>query len=106
MSQDFTVSFMRMSFPHGAMVGCADFQPNSRRQRCGQSEPRTKDANNHWVAWFDDLNPPTDANAERLEALRIVAAGFNAAHDGALPGGKLVEPLFGGHRGCRHFHTP
>ena len=91
---NFTASLMLVRFPHRAMVGRADFQPDPRGQRGGQPQPRAENADHERVAGPDDLQPASDADAERLEPLHVVAVGLDAAHDGALPRRQRVQPRF------------
>ena len=74
------------------MAGLADFHPDAPGQLGGDPEPRAEDFQNERIARADELHAAAQADAERLEALRVLVVGRHAAHHGANVRRQFVEP--------------
>ena len=82
------------------MAGLADFDADARGELGGQAEPRAEHFQDDRVAGADEFHAAAQAHAQRLEALRFLVVGLDAAHDGADARRQLIEP----HRGEQAFH--
>jgi hypothetical protein len=73
------------------MAGLADLHADAGGEFSGQTELRTKNAEDERIAAPDQLDAAAHAHAEHLEALHFLVVGFDAPHDGANARRQLVE---------------
>ena len=65
------------------MAGLADFHLDAGGEFGGDAEPRAEDFQDERIAGADELHAAAEADAERLEPLRVLVVGGDAAHHGA-----------------------
>ncbi len=74
------------------MAGLADFHRDARGEFGGQAEARAEDFQDKRIANADEFKASADADAERLEPLRVLVVGRDAAHHGADARRQFVQP--------------
>jgi hypothetical protein len=74
------------------MIRRTDFKPHARSERGRQSQARTENPDDEWIAPFDDFNLTPDTYAQRFEPLNVFTIGFNAANNSACPRRQLAKP--------------
>ena len=78
------------------MVGRTNFHAHTRRKFGGEAEARAENFHDERIAHAHEFHPATDADAERLEPLRVLVAGLDTAHHGANARGEFIKPHTGG----------
>ena len=73
------------------MIGLADFHADPGGEFRRDSQPRTEDFQNERIAGTDQFHAAAKAYAERLEPLRVLIVGLDAAHDRADARRQRVE---------------
>ena len=86
------------------MAGLADFHADARSQLGRQAQPRTKNFQDERIARADEFHAAADTNTKRFEAVRVLVAGLNTAHNGADARRQFIEPHGGGKlvNGCHN----
>lgn len=74
------------------MARGADFHLDPSGQLAGNAEPGAKYFENQRVASANQLHATTYADTQCFKPLRVFIIGGYAAHDGADPGWKFVQP--------------
>jgi len=74
------------------MAGLADFHRDARGEFGGQPEARAENFQDERIAGADEFQPAANADAERLEPLRVLVVGRDAAHHGADARRQFIQP--------------
>jgi hypothetical protein len=73
------------------MAGLADFDLDALGQLGGKAEAGTENFQDERIAAADDLQPATEADAQRLETLRFLVIRADAPHHGANAGRQFIQ---------------
>ena len=74
------------------MAGLADFHRHTRSEFGRQPKARAEDFQDERIAHADEFHATPHADAERLEPVRVLIVGHDAAHHGADARRQLIQP--------------